>query len=90
MLCDYQYDVPPSMVDMITICLSLVSEKICTMSRLRILLPTSDINHICFITMANEIKAQTIIVINDSDALFLWVKRGQPHPTSPSLLSFSK
>jgi len=49
-----------------------------------------DINHICFITSANETKAQIIIVINESSALFLWAKRGQPHPTGPSLLSFSK
>lgn len=50
----------------------------------------SNINHICFITTANEIKAQTITVINESNALFLWAKRGHPHPTGPSLLSFSK
>lgn len=46
---------------------------------------TSDINHICFITMVDEIKAQTIIVINDSDALFLRVQKGHTSSNWPIL-----
>lgn len=45
---------------------------------------TSDMNHICYITTANKIKAQTMM-INDSDALFLRVKRGATSSNRPIL-----